>query len=395
MSLDVATSVDPKHDWSNLKVAYVVSMTHGLQSFVYREIRELRSHGVLVVVLPTRVGRGPYMPPKDWPVDRPTLTRVVGAHLRFVKDSAGRYLRILVEAARTNSVVDFVLAVFFAEAILRRDLKQIHCHFGDHKLFIAYLSGILTGRPVSATIHAYELYDNPNPRMFRHVLSKIDAIVTIAEHNRSILTATWGAPEDKISVVPMFADIPRDLEHESNDEGKVIILTVGRLVEKKGHSTLLRAISRLPKNYEAWLVGSGPVDVEALAAQLGVADRVRFFGGVSAGELDQLYRRADVFCLPSETAKTGDREGIPVALMEAMAHALPVVATRHAGIPELVEEILVAERNPEELSMALLKLGADPELRKKSGLRNSQIVRNRFSRDNVLLLKSIFERLVS
>ena len=78
MNPDVATFGEPKHDWSDLKVAYIVSMTDGLQSFVYREIRELRSHGVLVVVLPTRVGRGPYMPPKDWPVDRPTLVRVVG-----------------------------------------------------------------------------------------------------------------------------------------------------------------------------------------------------------------------------------------------------------------------------------------------------------------------------
>ena len=80
--------------------------------------------------------------------------------------------------------------------------------------------------------------------------------------------------------------------------------------------------------------------------------------------------------------------------MEAMAHALPVVATRHGGIPELVEEILVSERDPEELSEALLKLGADAELRTKSGQRNYRIVQNRFSRANVLLLKSIFEGLV-
>ncbi len=369
-------------------------MTDGLHSFVYREIRELRLHGVLVVVFPTRVGTGPYMPPKDWAVERPTLARVIGAHLRCLTGNRRPYVRTLFKSARMNSMIDFILAVFFSEAISKRGLKQIHSHFGDHKLFIAYFCGLLTGLPVSATIHAYELYDNPNPRMFRHVLSKIDAIVTVAEHNRSVLTDTWGAPADKISVVPMFTDIPPDPRHEPSGQGKVVILTVARFVEKKGHSTLLRAISRLPKNYEAWLVGSGPLNVEALAIRFGVADRVRILGRVSNAELDQLYRRADIFCLPSETAETGDREGIPVALMEAMAHALPVVATRHGGIPELVEEILVSERDPEELSEALLKLGADAELRTKSGQRNYRIVQSRFARANVLLLKSIFEGLV-
>ena len=381
-------------DRSDLKIGYVVSMTDGLHSFVHREIRELRSHGALVVVFPTRVGTGPYMPPKDWPVDRPTLARVIVAHLRYGTSYGRRYVKTLLESVRMNSVIDFVLSVFFAEAISKRGLKQIHSHFGDHKLFVAYFCGLLTGLPVSVTVHAYELYDNPNPRMFRHVLSKIDAIVTIAEHNRSVLTDTWGAPAEKISVVPLFADIPPDPQHEPNGQGKVIILTVARLVEKKGHSTLLRAISRLPKNYEAWLVGSGPLNVQALAIRLGVADRVRILGRISNAELDQLYRRADIFCLPSETAETGDREGIPVALMEAMAHALPVVATKHAGIPELVEEILVPEHDPGELSKALLRLGADAELRSTSGQRNYRIVQSRFSRANVLLLKSIFEGLV-
>src|SRR5438046_3329730 len=119
------------------------------------------------------------MPPKDCAVDRPTLVRVVGAHLRFVKDSAGRYVKTLLEAVRTNSIVDFILAVFFAEAISRRNLKQIHCHFGDHKLFIAYLSGILTGRPVSATIHAYELYDNPNPRRSEEHTSELQSLTNL------------------------------------------------------------------------------------------------------------------------------------------------------------------------------------------------------------------------
>src|SRR5207247_9314803 len=95
------------------------------------------------------------------------------------------------------------------------------------------------------------LYVTPYIMMFIHVRLNIDAIVTITEPIRSILTAIWVAPLDKSSVVPMFADIPLDLRHESNDQGKVIILTFVRLVKKKANLKQLREIWRLRKNNKA------------------------------------------------------------------------------------------------------------------------------------------------
>src|SRR2546422_9164995 len=83
----------PSRAGKSLTVAYVVSMADGLQSFVYREIRELRSTGVSVILLPTRIGSGPYQPPVDWPVARATLVRIIAAHLRFLAHDSGGHWR--------------------------------------------------------------------------------------------------------------------------------------------------------------------------------------------------------------------------------------------------------------------------------------------------------------
>ena len=117
-------------------------------------------------------------------------------------------------------------------------------------------------------------------------------------------------------------------------------------------------------------------------------------GLVSDAQLEEAYRKASIFCLPSERSETGDQEGIPVVLMEAMAHGLPVVATRHAGIPELVEETLVDEGDADALAKALLRLGEQPGLSAEQGRRNLEIIKARFSSRNVFQLKRLFEGIV-
>jgi len=375
---------------SRLKVAYVVSMAMGLQSFVYREVRELVSLGVIVHLFPTKVGPGPYPPDADWPIHKPTFRSIGVAHFRTLIGDSRRYLSVLFEALRQAALVDFLLAALVSTKVKQEGLRLIHCHFGDHKLFVGYFCGRLTGRPVSVTIHAYELYNNPNPRLFDKALKFVKGIVTVAEYNRGVLT-TYGVPTDKIRVVPMFADLPEVSGAAQRTPGKIRVLTVARFVEKKGHRTLLTALSRLPEEYEAWLVGSGSLDVAAIAELCGVAHRVKILGRLSDSELQAAYRGATIFCLPSETTASGDREGIPVSLMEAMAYGLPVIATRHAGIPELVSEILVAEGDAEALARGIEKLGRDPTLREELGRRNREFAASRFSRENVLRLKTLLE----
>jgi colanic acid/amylovoran biosynthesis glycosyltransferase len=374
-----------------LNVAYVVPMGGGLHSFVFREVRELQALGVRVHLFPTKVTQGPYWPRPDWPVHIASPLKAAISHVRvFFRDPA-RYLSVLLEAFSYGALLDFVVAGFFSDRIETLGLGLIHAHFGDHKFFIAHLCGHLTGRPVTVTVHAYELYNNPNPRLFRHALKGATAVVTVAQYNQSMLTNKYDVPVTKIRVIPLFADLQNELDRSRDENGKIVVLCVARRVEKKGHRTLIEAVARLPKRYEVWIVGGGPLDIGAMAETAGVKDRVRVLGPLSDEDLQSAYRAAAVFCLPSETTKEGDREGIPVALMEAMAYGLPVVATRHAGVPELVEEILVEEGSSKALADALLALGENPRRRLSSGRRNREIASSRFSPRNVLLLKSLFE----
>jgi len=375
----------------SLKIAYIVSMATGLQSFVYREVRELASLGVIVHLFPTKIGPGPYVPDADWRVHKPTLLSIVVANFQVLVVDLRKYLSVLVEALFNGGAPDFLLAAFVSMKVQEEGLRVIHCHFGDHKLFVGYFSGRLTERPVSVTIHAYELYNNPNPRLFRKALKLVKGIVTVAEYNRGVLSS-YGVAPTKIHVVPMFADLPELSGSPLGTTERIHILMVARFVEKKGHRTLLRALSQLPEEYEAWLVGSGSVDVAAIADSCRVAHRVKILGRLSDSELQAVYRSATIFCLPSEIAASGDREGIPVSLMEAMAYGLPVVATRHAGIPELVSEILVEEGDADGLARGIEKLGRDSILRETLGRRNRELAASRFSRSNVLQLKALFER---
>jgi colanic acid/amylovoran biosynthesis glycosyltransferase len=120
-------------------------------------------------------------------------------------------------------------------------------------------------------------------------------------------------------------------------------------------------------------------------------------GRQSGVVLEIIYSACDIFCLPSYTeyypdGMPAEREGIPVALMEAMAWGKPVISTKHAGIPELVEEILVEEKNVQELKSAICYLLDNPDKWKEMGKRNRAIIAEKYSKDNVRILAEIFRR---
>jgi len=166
----------------------------------------------------------------------------------------------------------------------------------------------------------------------------------------------------------------------------VIILSVGRLVEKKGTDVLLEALARLPAHLHWRLVhaGGGPLrkTLERRARDLGVASRVEWRGARTQKELLAEYRAADLFALASRVARDGDRDGLPNVLAEAQSQGLVCVATHVSGIPELIEDgatgLLVAPESPAELARALETLIADPARRRALGEAGRQRVHEKF-----------------
>ncbi|MCC6209524.1 MAG: glycosyltransferase, partial [Burkholderiales bacterium] len=167
----------------------------------------------------------------------------------------------------------------------------------------------------------------------------------------------------------------------------VTILTVGRLVEKKGTDVLLRALARLPAAPHWRLVhaGGGPLarKLKALARELGLESRIEWLGARTQTELLAQYRAADLFALASRVAGDGDRDGLPNVLLEAQSQGLACVATRVSGIPELIEDgvtgVLVAPESSEEFARALGALIADPGRRAALGEAGRRRVAERFA----------------
>ncbi|MDQ2999746.1 MAG: glycosyltransferase family 4 protein [Fibrobacterota bacterium] len=172
------------------------------------------------------------------------------------------------------------------------------------------------------------------------------------------------------------------------------ILTVGRVVERKGIVYLLRALPLVSAAMDARvvIVGKGDPKVEAdlrqVVRELSLEDRVVFAGKVPEAELIRWYRTCDVFCLPAIVDSQGETEGLGVVLLEALNYARPVVASDVGGIPDIIKDgrtgLLCPEKDPQALARTLLKLLADPELGEKLGRQGHEFVRKEFSWENVV-----------
>jgi glycosyltransferase involved in cell wall biosynthesis len=184
---------------------------------------------------------------------------------------------------------------------------------------------------------------------------------------------------------------PPPLRHSRRDGSDladpVLILSIGRMVEKKGYADLLDALAELPPSL-SWRfehIGAGELSdpLKVQAARLGIAERCRWHGAQPQREVFAALGRADLFVLASKQAADGDMDGLPNVLMEAAHQGLAIVSTRAAAIGEFLTDgesgLLVAPGAPHELAPALERLTRDPDLRRRFAERAGEVVRTRFS----------------
>ncbi|MFW6194334.1 MAG: glycosyltransferase [Halobacteriota archaeon] len=278
---------------------------------------------------------------------------------------------------------------------LYRDFDIIHCHFGPNAKFGAYLKQIGVPGKLIAAFHGYDMSKlvlDKGKDVYVDLFSKGDLFMPISDYWKNRLME-MGCDKDKIIVHHMGINPRRFefLERKPND-GPVKILMVGRLTEKKGHQYAIKAIAkvlRFSKNIQYLIAGDGPLkdSLESLTTSLGVEDYVKFLGRVNDSELLKLYREAHIFLLPSVTSRDGDKEGIPVVLMESMATGLPVVSTKHSGIPELVSDgesgFLVPEKDIDSLAEKIEYLIKNPELWPEMGREGRKIVEEYYDIDKL------------
>ncbi|HEX6792906.1 MAG TPA: glycosyltransferase family 4 protein [Casimicrobiaceae bacterium] len=264
---------------------------------------------------------------------------------------------------------------------LPADVVHLHAHFLHTPASVARYAAILRGLGWSVSAHAKDIWTTPEWEK-REKLAECRFIATCTSCNATHLREL--APQaESVDLVYHGIDIarfPAPSTTRSSADGRnprspVTLLAVGRAVDKKGFDDLLHALARLPseQHWQLLHVGDGPrlAELERLARELGIADRIRWLGAHAHAVVLGAYRAADVFVLPSRIAHDGDRDGLPNVLLEAQSQRVACVSTRVSGIPELIVDgvtgLLVPPRAPDDLAGALSRLIAEPKLRQKLG----------------------------
>jgi colanic acid/amylovoran biosynthesis glycosyltransferase len=254
--------------------------------------------------------------------------------------------------------------VYLSRAFFGKNFDVIHCHFGPYGILGSLLKDVGINGKIITTFHGHDVsvYIRENgPSIYRRLFRNGDLFLPVSEYWKQKLIEL-GCPKSKIIVHHMGIDIDKFtyVERVRQDGKPVQILTVGRLVEKKGHAFVLRALANIfakNKNLTYVIAGDGPLrkNLESLVSQLNITKQVRFVGAVDQGEIRKLYDCSDIFVLSSITGSDGNQEGVPVVLMEAHAKGLPVVATYHSGIPEVTLDDKSGFLVPEKDEIALAK----------------------------------------
>jgi glycosyltransferase involved in cell wall biosynthesis len=446
---------------NKLKLVYIIGTFPSLTTtFIDREVRHLRAWGVDLQVLSIRRPAADmllseeqrqlaqivcYLLPVKW------WSFIVG-NMRFLLLRPLVYLGTLLYLlsrphpdlkSRMMTIFHFAEGVYAAHLLRSRadpsqvSFDQLHAHFADRAAIVALVVSRLLDVPYSLTAHANDIYVKPillqtkiaearftttcTGYNYEHLLQVAEAVAEtpggqrtsggqrtkVRELQQRIHLVYHGLDLARYQPVQHPASTERHADAERLPDGErspvrqpPLLLSVGRLTEKKGFTYLIAACKELKEQgyeFECHIVGEGPLraDLEAQIARLDLEDTLILCGALPHKAVIDKYRQAILFVLPCIVAQDGDRDGIPNVLIEAMAMQIPVVSTDHSSIPELVQTsvtgLLVPPKDKQALAEALAHLLDDQSLCQEMGQRGRQKVLKDFDVDrNVRRLYDLF-----
>jgi glycosyltransferase involved in cell wall biosynthesis len=390
--------------WPNL--VYIIGTYPRLTTtFIDREVCSLRQLGVNLRIFSIR------RPTESLPEEQLDLQTGVTyllpvslagfckGQLRFVLRQPRAYLGTLLAllgAPHSSLRARFMTLLHFAEGVALADLigrsadgaapAHLHAHFADRAATAALVASRLLGIPYSLTAHANDIY--VQPQLLPEKIGRARFVATCTQYNQAYLNQIGaGRFNGKMKCIYHGIDLDQYRPRVVPAGGAPVLLAVGQLKEKKGYIYLIKAcriLKDLGLGFRCEIVGEGPLR-EALQAEIDARDlsgTVELCGALHHPQVIHKYRSADIFVTPSILAADGDRDGIPNVILEAMAMQLPVAATLHSGIPEVVVDgvngLLVPPADEVALAEALARLIGDGGLRRRLGLNGRKTVLEKF-----------------
>lgn len=370
-----------------MKIRYFVDVFPNLtETFVLNQITGLIERGFEVEIIAITPGNRDVVHPNvhkyallqkthylfDHPLPASRFSRLLQLFARLCRYSGQlRLWRALFIRGPLSLQMRIYLACAVATSPLNKAAGLTIAHFGPSAVFAARLQrlGLLSG-PVLPVFHGFDLSEKQvlttNQHSYQQLFKNCPLLLTISQHWAEKLVELGCAPDKiKINRMGINCDVFDMRDANTPLQVPLRLLTVARLTEKKGLIYAIEALAKLKaQGFTATLhiIGTGPLQAELAAAidTFQLQESVQLLGAKNQTEVRSALQQADVFLLPSVTAANGDKEGIPVSLMEAMASGILCLSTYHSGIPELIRHgengLLVNERDSEALCQQLIAL---------------------------------------
>jgi glycosyltransferase involved in cell wall biosynthesis len=377
------------------------------ETFIAQEIRALELRGFELCIFSLRHPYDPATHPIHAEIEAPVyylpeyvhddIPAVLRAFLRVCwKPGFWRALTVfsrdLWRDPTRNRMRRFAQSMVMAHE-MPASVQLYYNHFMHTPASVTYYASKINQTPWSVSAHAKDIWTIPEWEL-REKLASTQWVVTCTRANEKYLSSLADT-EDMVTLLYHGLDFDRfgeKAETASNRDGsdadnEVRLVSVGRAVDKKGYQTLLAALSALPATLH-WRfvhIGGGELleQLQQQAREYGIDRRIKWLGALPQTQVLAQYREADLFVLPSQISADGDRDGLPNVLMEAQSQNLACLSTNISGIPELIIHAetgwLVEQKDHQQLTQALQKLIADPELRSSLARAGFERVRREFS----------------
>jgi len=372
-----------------MKVIYILDVFPKIsETFILNEILEMQKKCITAEVFvfhklnEDRLHSGVSNIKKITYYSKHKVFKELSAHLYLFLTRPINYLKTLVFSLnRKNQCVRLFLGkVSFMILIVEAKPDHIHAHFGYRASNMAMLIHLLYGIPFTFTTHRYDIFDFP-PRNYKIKSKLAKKHITISEYNKRFIVDKFNVAESNISVIHCGVDFQREFPTRCIGDKKTI-LCVARLEKLKGIDILIKACNELNKrhvDFECLIVGEGREReyLERLINQYALVNQIKLLGHKTQDEIFKLLAKACVTVLSSRS------EGIPVALMEAMAMRVPVIGPNIYGVHELIDDringFLVEPENITELTEKMDILLKDLELRRRLSEKGYEKVRAEFN----------------